>query len=149
SAHGEWRNGLRALVTWAAVATFDRYDVDARERWRRDGALPLTNGRTGQELELGVELLDDIEQHRPSLDLEAAAARRSAPWLIVHGVADETVPVAEAERLHGAAGGVSELLRIPDASHTFGARHPFAGPTRELTAAMNATQRWLRRHLGA
>ncbi|MEO1084051.1 MAG: alpha/beta fold hydrolase [Acidobacteriota bacterium] len=149
AAHAAWRTELRALVTWAAVATFDRYGLEAREQWRRRGALPLRNGRTGQELELGVELLEDVERNREALDLEAAAGRRGAPWLIVHGDDDETVPVAEAERLHGAAAGVVELERIEGGSHTFGAKHPFAGPTRELTAAMNATQRWLRRHLGA
>ena len=143
----EWRQRLRALVTWASVATFDRYGLEAREAWRRDGALPMVNGRTGQQLELGVELLDDVEQNRQRLDLENAAAVRQSPWLIVHGAADETVPEAEARTLHGAAGAEKELSIVADGSHTFGAKHPFAGPTRELIQAMNATQRWLRRHL--
>ncbi|MEM1178762.1 MAG: alpha/beta hydrolase [Acidobacteriota bacterium] len=138
---------LRAVVTWSAVATFDRYGLDVRDVWRRDGAIPLRNGRTGQELELGVELLDDVEQNREALDLEAAASRRKAPWLIVHGDADETVPVAEAERLHAHATGETALELVEGGSHTFGAKHPFVGPTRELIHAMNATQRWLRRHL--
>jgi dienelactone hydrolase len=72
-----------------------------------------------------------------------------APWLLVHGEADETVPVEEADRLFRAAGGRRklDLLRIPGGSHTFGARHPFAGPTPALIQALNATQRWFRRHL--
>lgn len=143
----EWRRRVRALVTWAAVSTFDRYGLEAREQWRSSGALPMVNGRTGQQLELGIELLDDVEQHRERLDLERAASRCQAPWLIVHGAADETVPADEARTLHGAAAGQKEFEIIAGGSHTFGARHPFAGPTRELTRAMNATQRWLRRHL--
>ena len=148
AAHPDWRDRLRALVTWAGVGTFDRFgDATAKAEWRRAGALAISNARTGQDLELGVELLADLEQRGAELDLEAAAARRRAPWLIVHGAGDETVPAAEAESLDRAAADPRELLILEGANHTFGARHPFAGPTRELITAMNATQTWLRRHL--
>ena len=70
-----------------------------------------------------------------------------APWLIVHGADDETVPAEEGRRLAGLAGGEKELRVIPGASHTFGSRHPFAGPTPQLIQALNATQRWFRAHL--
>lgn len=147
AAHPDWRDRLRALVTWAAVGTFDRFGESARQVWHEKGALPIENARTGQQLELGVELLADLEQRGAALDLEAAAARRRAPWLIVHGADDETVPAAEAEALNRAAAEPRELRVIEGANHTFGARHPFVGPTRELITAMNATQTWLRRHL--
>lgn len=146
-----WRDRLGALVTWASVASFDRYRQH-EDAWRRDGVLPIENGRTGQRLELGVELLDDVVEHGAALDLEAAARRLRVPWLIVHGTDDETVPVAEARRLEAAAtggggDGAVELHEVEGGSHTFGAQHPFAGPTRELTEAMNVTQVWLRRYL--
>ena len=147
AAHPAWRDRLRALVTWAAVGTFDRFDDAAKQLWHRQGALPIENARTGQKLELGIELLADLEQRREELDLAAAAAQRRAPWLIVHGALDETVPVAEAESLDREAAELHELMVVEGASHTFGAQHPFVGPTRELIAAMNATQTWLRRHL--
>ena len=137
---------VRALVTWSAISTFQRYAKNVDE-WRRDGAIPLRNGRTGQELELGLELLDDLEQNTEALDLEAASAKVKTPWLVVHGDQDETVPVSEAEDLASWAGGEKELTVIQGGSHTFGARHPFAGPTAELIRAMNATQVWFRRHL--
>ncbi|HEX7184549.1 MAG TPA: alpha/beta fold hydrolase [Thermoanaerobaculia bacterium] len=138
---------VRSLVTWAAVATFDRYTPEQKEAWRRDGELPVVNARTGQQLALGLSLLEDVESHRDELDLLAAAARRRAPWLIVHGEEDESVPAEEGRRLAERAAGEAELLRIPGASHTFGARHPFAGPTPQLIQALNATQRWFRRTL--
>ena len=102
---------------------------------------------TGQDLELGIELLADLERQGAVLDLESAAARRKAPWLIVHGAEDETVPSAEAESLERAAADPRQLLIVAGGGHTFGARHPFAGPTRELITVMNGTQTWLRRHL--
>jgi fermentation-respiration switch protein FrsA (DUF1100 family) len=67
--------------------------------------------------------------------------------LIVHGGDDESVPAAEAAELDARAAGTHELLAIPAAGHTFGARHPFAGPTPHLIQALNATQTWFRRYL--
>lgn len=141
---------LKALVTWSAVSTFDRLGPQEKDQWRAAGSVPIVNARTGQELALGTEVLDDLEANRSLLDLSAAASAREAPWLIIHGEEDETVPVEEAVTLAAAAtaaGSEASLLRIPGASHTFGASHPFAGPTPHLIEAMNATQSWLRRYL--
>jgi uncharacterized protein len=147
AARSPWRERVGALVTWAAVATFDRYTPEQKEDWRRDGELPVVNTRTGQQLALGLGLLEDLEAHAEDLDILAAAGVRRAPWLIVHGEDDESVPIFDGERLAEASSGGHELLRIAGASHTFGARHPFVGPTPQLIEALNATQRWFRRHL--
>ncbi|MEM6453645.1 MAG: prolyl oligopeptidase family serine peptidase [Acidobacteriota bacterium] len=152
------RDALRALVTWNAVGTFQRFPEAVRDRWREDGQLPVQNGRTGQTTFLGLNLLDEIENEAEALDLDAAAARRTAPWLIVHGSEDATVPVDEAHRLYAAASGdgdgdgddaaaAAALEVIAGSGHTFEAKHPFACPTPALIHAMNHTQRWLRRHL--
>lgn len=158
----EWRGRIDALVTWATLATFDRVGEEEKAAWRREGQYTILNSRTGQELPLGLELLEDLEQNRQALDIVAAAGRVQAPWLILHGEADETVPVDEARQLYRAAtaataatsatsedgeSGRVVLETIPDAGHTFGAVHPFAGPTPQLTRALNATQTWLRRCL--
>jgi dienelactone hydrolase len=147
AAQPRWRERVRALVTWSAVSTFDRLSEEERRQWREAGEITITNSRTGQELPLGVEALDDLERNRQALDLKAAAGRRTAPWLVVHGEEDPTVPVAEGQALAAAAAAPVELSTVPGADHTFGARHPFAGPTPQLVTAMNATQRWFRRHL--
>jgi pimeloyl-ACP methyl ester carboxylesterase len=147
SALSPWRESVRALVTWAAISDVDRFTPEQKEEWRRQGELPAVNARTGQRLALGLGLLADVEERRAELDLLAAAGTRRAPWLIVHGSEDESVPIAEAHRLAERAAGEKELLVVPGASHTFGSRHPFAGPTPQLTAALNATQRWYRLHL--
>ncbi|HSS49946.1 MAG TPA: dienelactone hydrolase family protein [Thermoanaerobaculia bacterium] len=80
-------------------------------------------------------------------DILAAAADVRVPWLIVHGAEDETVSVEEGRQLAGQADGEHELLVVPGASHSFGTRHPFTGPTPQLIQALNATQRWFRAHL--
>jgi pimeloyl-ACP methyl ester carboxylesterase len=148
AAAGErFRGRIGALVTWNAIGEVDRFTPEQKEIWRQDGEIEVVNSRTGQRLAMGVSLLDDLAENRAALDLAAAAGRRAAPWLIVHGEADETVPVAEGRRLHAAAAPPAELVTIPGGGHTFGAVHPFAGPTPALIQAMNATQRWLRQRL--
>lgn len=147
AAHHEWAERVGALVTWAAIATVDRFDEEQKGDWHRQGTATVVNSRTGQELPLGLGLLEDVETNRLKLDLEAAAGRREAPWLIVHGGADESVPVHEAQRLEVAASDPHELKLIDGTGHTFGAKHPFAGPTPALIDALNATQTWFRRHL--
>ncbi len=148
ASHPSWKQRILALVTWAAISRVDRYDAEEKRRWREVGELAVVNSRTGQRLALGSALLDDIEGHGgDSLDILAAAGRRSAPWLIVHGEADETVPAAEAAALDARAADPRQLLLIAGANHTFGARHPFAGPTPALIQALNATQTWFRRYL--
>ena len=143
-----WRDRIRALVTWAAISHVDRYTPEEKRVWRATGELPVVNTRTGQQLALGRGLLEDVERHSAgSLDILAAAGRVAAPWLIVHGGDDESVPASEATELAGRAAGTHELLVIPGAGHTFGAKHPFAGPTPHLIQALNATQTWFRRHL--
>jgi pimeloyl-ACP methyl ester carboxylesterase len=143
-----WRDRIRALVTWAAISHVDRYTTEEKRIWRATGELPVVNTRTGQQLALGRGLLEDVERHcAGSLDILAAAGRVAAPWLIVHGGDDESVPASEAAELATRAAGTHELLVIPGAGHTFGAKHPFVGPTPHLIQALNATQTWFRRHL--
>lgn len=145
-----WKDRLGALVTWAAVATFDRFPEEAKEAWRREGAYPVVNSRTGQTLHLGLPLLQELEAAPEQLDIRRAARERTVPWLIVHGTEDESVPVAEAHELAREAeksDGVHALQPVAGASHTFGAQHPFTHPTPHLITAMNATQAWFKKHL--
>ncbi|HEX4952857.1 MAG TPA: alpha/beta fold hydrolase [Thermoanaerobaculia bacterium] len=148
AASDAWRDRVKALVTWAAIARVDRFSEDQMALWRKIGDFPVANARTGQELALGPAMREEIEARPAHLDLLAAAGRRRAPWLIVHGREDESVPFREAGELAGAATGTTQLLAIEGGNHTFGAKHPFAGPTPQLIEAMNATQTWLKRYLG-
>ncbi len=139
---------VQALVTWAAFADVQRWHGREAD-WRLAGHVDVTNARTGQRLELGTTLLDDIEQNGTELDLLAAAGRLPQPWLLLHGTADEAVPVAEGRALaatwHGDTSNRMHL--IEGAGHTFGAVHPFAGMTPELAEAFDETLKWLGRHL--
>ncbi|MHB8798968.1 MAG: alpha/beta hydrolase family protein [Thermoanaerobaculia bacterium] len=134
------RREVKVLATWAAVSHFDRIADEATlEEWRRNGVYEVVNSRTGQRLPMGVAFLDDVLANLARLDLSAAARRLAVPWLLVHGTADPTVPLDEARELHATSAGAARLLALDGAGHTFGAVHPFAGPTPDLEAAAGAT----------
>jgi pimeloyl-ACP methyl ester carboxylesterase len=132
-----------AIVTWNAISTIARHSEAELEVWRRRGELPVVNGRTGQVLALGPALLAEVENPPPELDILAAAAEIDTPGLILHGNDDQTVPIAEGRRLAAARAERLRLVEIPGGDHTFGAKHPFSGPTPALIRAMNETQRFL------
>ncbi len=118
------------------------------DKWERDGKIDIVNARTGEVLPLYRDLLDEIERHGDGdLDVQRAAASVAAPWLIVHGAADESVPVADAQRLYEAGAPAVKLEVVQQGTHTFGARHPWAGMTPELQHAMDGTVAWFSRHL--
>ena len=130
--------GVAALVTWAAVSTFQRWGEEHIGDWTTRGVTYIANARTGQQMPLYRTLWDDLQANADRLDVTAAAAMVRVPWLIVHGEEDVTVPVAEARRLNEA--GASSALRVISGSgHTFEAAHPMAGTTPGLEAAVEAT----------
>lgn len=147
SGRPEWEEKLRALVTWSAVSTFERFGDEELAGWRRDGELIVVNSRTGQQLPVALSVLEDLEENGDELDIRAAAGRRHAPWLIVHGEADESVCIQDALILYERGQKPVELHRIPGATHTYNVGHPFQRPSRELIQAMNATQVWFRQFL--
>jgi dienelactone hydrolase len=146
--HAAGDPGVKALVTWSAIGSSRRWGPETMARWRREGRMDVTNTRTGQVLPLYTDALDELEGDTAGrLDIGAAAARVAAPWLMVHGEVDESVPVKEALYLRERSAGHAELLLVPHGSHTFGARHPWGGMTHELERAMDATASWFLRAL--
>lgn len=135
-----------ALVTWAAVARFDRWTEETRALWRADGRIWVLNQRNGEQMPVGLGLLEDFEAHRVELDVRAGASRMTAPWLIIHGTEDVTVGLCDADALVR-ANARARLHRVDGAGHTFEVGHPFGGASRELREAMDRTLEHLRRHL--
>jgi dienelactone hydrolase len=129
---------IKALATWAAISTVQRWPAPQRAAWRRAGVDEVKNVRTGQVLPLYPDVLDDIERNADALDIEAAAGRVAVPWLIVHGTDDEAVALAEGERLAAGAPG-ARFLAVDGAGHTFGAVHPWRGATPVLERVEDTT----------
>jgi dienelactone hydrolase len=139
---------ISALVAWAPIATIRRYPDAFVDRWRELGRIEVENARTHQMLPMDYEIVVDALANEERFDIRAAAAALSRPWLLIQGTADETVPVAEGRELAALATAPEfESLFIEGAGHTFGARHPWGGPTRDTEMVFDATTRFLSRHL--
>lgn len=71
------------------------------------------------EYPLSQAFLDDMKR----IDSVVPAARKiSVPWLLVHGLADEVVPVQDTRDLHEIAGD-AQRVEIADADHLFSDAH--------------------------
>lgn len=135
---------VSAVAVWASVAKWDRFDPESVAEWRRQGWILVKNLRTGQDLRLSIAFLEDVERNRERLDIPAAVRRLAPPLLLLHGDADESVPIAEGESIAAAAaGGRARLVRVAGAGHTFGVTHPFAGSTPAYEFVVGETIRWL------
>ncbi len=108
---------LGGLVTVAGVGRAELLAerVVGREglaRWARDGVLEIEGAAVGHGL----------VEDGACTDLAGAAARVRCPWLILHGAADEVVPVSDARLLHQASGGRATLEVLPGGDHRLLAR---------------------------
>jgi dienelactone hydrolase len=143
---------VRALVTWAAISSVERWSAQEVAEWRQKGAKEIVNARTGQRLPLYTDVLDDVERNATSLDILGAAARLQIPWLIVHGTEDESVSHLESEALRAASPiSTTRLLAIDGGGHTFGAGHPWNPQTHDTPAlrrVFDLTLAWFAAHLG-
>jgi alpha-beta hydrolase superfamily lysophospholipase len=138
---------VNALVTWAAISYPNRWSPEDVITWRKRGHTDITNSRTGQVMRLETDLLDDVELHgKTKLNIAAAAGKIRAPWLIIHGTADETVPSSEAEHLHSLSKGMSTLRLIEGANHGFGATHPLGKAPPALEQVVQETAKFFVRN---
>jgi dienelactone hydrolase len=139
---------VRCVVTWAGIASFDRWTSRAKQEWRSRGRIDVPNARTGQVLWLEHAVLQDLEARADEYNVQMAAERLRAPLLVLHGEQDEAVEPAEAQRLHDWAGSPEKsVVMIPKTGHTFGAVHPWAGPTPAWERVVDTTAAWFERFL--
>ena len=137
---------VKGLVTWSAIATFNRWTDHQRAQWRSQGFLPLASHSTVSPLRLGIVLLDDLDQHAKLLNIEQAASRISVPWLIMHGKADVTVSPKEAERLFAAASkNVAELVLLDGVGHLYHAASRNEDNYFTINHILERTIQWIQR----
>ena len=118
---------VRAVATWASVADLHpRWPQQVLDDWQQTGVLHVPNSRTGQQLPMHYQIVEDYHQHRARLDLPALVPTLRQPLLLVHGDQDETVPLAAVHQLH-AGQPAAEVLVVPGAGHMFGGAHPWPG----------------------
>ncbi len=136
---------VAALVTWSAIATFDRWNARQKEGWRKRGFLPLSSNPAMNPLRMGSGLLRDLDERLPEIDPLLRAPYIGSPWLILHGRADLTVPSREAEALAAAAApGRARLLLLDSVGHLFNGRNAGEDNYLTLNHVISLTVDWLR-----
>jgi uncharacterized protein len=127
---------IAALVAIAAPVhpeAFPRRILNPKQlqRWRERG-FTFYNGRR-----LNLALLEDLE----TIDVLQAARKVACPVLIIHGEADEVVPVEEAHELNACLSGRKKLMIMK------GADHRLSDPVKMQQALTEAVD-WLTEHVG-
>ncbi|MGI8617648.1 MAG: alpha/beta hydrolase family protein [Gemmatimonadaceae bacterium] len=142
------------LATWASIATIERWSAEQIREWQQRGFIEVVNSRTNQVMRIDKTALDEcVSESRYGLDVERAAERVRANWLIVHGTNDDVVPVEDAHTLaransRGDHGMQAELRLIEGANHVFGATHPLTAASPQLVAVIDRTADFFARELG-
>lgn len=106
---------VKAMVTMAAVARPQRLAASHAFLRKKIGEWQEAGYRLGAEGEVGPKFFEDVGKH----DVPGAMERLALAVLILHGAADEIVPVEEAYELFEKARGPRELRVFPDADHRF------------------------------
>jgi len=117
---------ISKVISWAGVADYaTRFPQgEALEDWKNSGVYYVTNSRTKQEMPHYYQFFEDFQANENRLDILSVTKNIKMPHLIIHGIADYTVSVNEAEVLH-TLNPKSNLHVIENADHVFGARHPW------------------------
>ena len=143
------KKNIKAVVTWAAVANFNRYSKRQEKEWRKQGFFEVLNSRTKQLMRLNVSLLEDIQNNEENLlNIEKAVNHLDKPLLLIHGEQDFTVQIKEAENIYQNSNKeMTELYRIPSTGHTFDITHPFAGSNPKFDSVLEKTLDFFNKHL--
>jgi uncharacterized protein len=133
---------VSCVATLAGVAHAGRLPADLDTILAAKGFYPFPNARTGQVMPVALPFFEDARTR----SVEQAARAFGGALLVLHGTADASVPPSDADdlaRWHGRA----ERVLLKGAGHTFGAVHPFEGPTAPLEEAAGRIVAFLRAHL--
>ncbi len=147
-AHASSDKRIKALVSWSAISSFDRWTQHQKELWRANGLLPLAKNSIVSPLRLGLGLLEDVERNRKRLDIVSAASNINCPWMILHGQEDVTVPVKEGELLFAAANkSVSEMKILEHIGHLYNAASRNEDNYSTINRVIALTTDWFRQKL--
>ena len=131
---------LRGVITWSAISHTDRWSAAEKAEWRSKGFQEVVNARTKQVMRMSTRILDDVEQH--GHDILASVQQLDVPLLAIHGVRDESVPVAELHEIARVSHDAS-VMTISSASHTYNAIHPLVHIPKELSLAATVSEHFV------
>jgi len=117
---------INKVITWSAVSDYAaRFPTDKiLEDWKNRGVTYVHNSRTHQQMPLYYQFYQNFIDNKERLNICKSVKKLEIPQLIIHGQADETVSMKEAQDLH-TWNPKNELYIVKNANHTFGSKHPW------------------------
>jgi len=118
---------VKKVVTWAGVSDYRvrfKEDTEAFKKFKETGRMYVENGRTKQQMPHDWQFYEDFIANEERLTIQRAVKNLRKPLLIIHGTADSTVSLEEAQTIQRWKPN-SKLEMIPEANHVFGAKHPW------------------------
>ncbi len=117
---------VQALASWSGINDIDqRWPDEYIEEWKKKGVQYIFNSRTGQQMPLYYQVVEDYYENKDRLDIPQAVAGMKQPHLIIHGTDDTTVPHQAAIHMNK-LNPETKLFLLEGADHTFGGQHPLA-----------------------
>jgi uncharacterized protein len=139
---------IDGIILVSTVKTLNFWPPEMIKEWAANGVIFKKNNRTNQELPQGFEFLQEVLASEDTWNVERAIRSLQLPILIVHGEKDESVPPEHGRSLFASikqANSNASLKIIPDATHTFNTKHPFAGPSKQLDDLISTTSYWIKK----
>ncbi len=117
---------VKRVVTWAAIHDLSkRWPQSFLDQWKKDGVTIIPNGRTGQDMPLYYQVVEDFFANRDRLDIPTAVKSSQVPLLVFHGTDDSTLNVSMAHEIKSWNPDLVELEILENANHVFGGMHPY------------------------
>jgi alpha-beta hydrolase superfamily lysophospholipase len=140
---------LHGAILLNCLSTLNVRSESVIENWKKNGVWLLRNNRTLQDLPQGEEYLQETlgSAGNGPWNPKSTVHSLRIPLLILHGDEDESVPVWHSEHLYAWSKEQHPDTRfelIAGGTHTLNTKHPFAGATPQLIAALGKIKQWLR-----
>jgi pimeloyl-ACP methyl ester carboxylesterase len=134
---------IAGVISWNGITNVDLFSDEQKKEMRETGRSYVVNARTGQQLPLDKEILDDIEANHDRFNIIERAKTATVPIILIQGTEDHQRLLVGSERLVQANPHI-RWVKIDGGNHTFNAVHPFAGETKQLSEALRHTQEAIR-----
>jgi dienelactone hydrolase len=119
---------IKGVVTWAAVDDLeDWHTKEELAYWKKVKTIYIHNARTGQEMPMNYQIVEDFNKNRSRLTVPDAVSELKIPMKAFHGKKDQTVSCVAIENFQSRNPEMVETELLENADHTFGGTHPFTG----------------------
>ena len=131
-------NRVKKVITLASICDFGKRTatVGNLDEWKKEGVKYVVNGRTKQQMPHYYQFYEDFMQNQERLNIQKATENLAIPHLILHGDADTSVSINEAENLKR-WNPKATYKSIENADHVFNTSHPWT--KKEMSTALQKT----------